>query len=37
MDASWNRFIDNIALRAALNVATFTVWLGLTIGLLAIH
>ena len=37
MDASWNWFIDNIALRTALNVTTFAVWLGLTIGLLAIH
>jgi hypothetical protein len=37
MDASWNWFIDNVPLRAALNVTTFAVWLGLTIGLLAIH
>ena len=37
MDSSWNNFIDNMPLRAALNATVFVVWFWLSIGLLSIH
>jgi hypothetical protein len=37
MDASWNRFIDNGLIRTGLVVTGFAIWLGLSVGLLAIH
>jgi hypothetical protein len=37
MDASWNKFIDNGLIRTALVATAFAVWLGLSVGLLAIH
>jgi len=36
MDSSWNWFIDNGLVRTALVVTGFAVWLGLTVGLLAL-
>lgn len=36
MDANWNWFIDNGLIRTALVVAGFAVWLGVTVGLLAV-
>jgi hypothetical protein len=36
MDSSWNWFIDNGLIRTALVASAFTVWLGLTVGLLSL-
>lgn len=36
MDSKWNWFIDNGLIRTALVVTGFAVWLGLTVGLLAV-
>ena len=35
MDANWNWFIDNMAVRTALIVTGFVVWLGGTLALLS--
>jgi len=37
MDERWNWFIDNPALRSALNATVFVAWFWLSVGLLAIH
>lgn len=37
MDASWNKFIDNLTLRAALNGTAFVLWFWLSFALLSIH
>ena len=34
MDANYNRLIDNIAVRVALNIGAFALWLAMAVGLL---
>jgi hypothetical protein len=37
MDATWNKFIDNMPLRSAINATVFAVWFWLSIALLSLH
>jgi hypothetical protein len=37
MDSNWNKYIDSMPLRSAINATAFVLWFWLSFALLSIH